>query len=372
MAKKVIREGKWKCMAFQYDSNDPCGHENPGPALMCEKCHSHRPENVQFYLPGDSKIITDKAQLQRANDGPDWKCMHCNYDNIASNFHCVHCGKIRDESEESWIGLGGDLKTKKYAAGQTPTGKKVAPEKKKRKLSSLWIKVILVAAVALAIFLIYFFVFRTTKMEVEISGFEWDREIDIEEMHTVVEEDWDVPSGGRILSKERRQSGTREVYDHSEYTEEPVYEEVQVGTELVECGTEDKGNGYFETIYCEEPIYERQQVGTERVEHKVYRDEPVYDTWYTYEIDRWEVIRTARSSGNDQDPYWPDTDIRRMQREGAKDETYTVHLKVLEDNRFDRLTYETSFNQWSAYKMGDHFTAKVKTNGTVVALEDVE
>jgi hypothetical protein len=364
--KKVYREGKWRCTAEKQYEIGPCNHVNRGSALLCEKCHAHRPKNVQFFLDEDAEIITDRKELEKAKAGPNWKCYHCNYDNIAANFHCVHCGELRIKEDEEWLGMEQELKVKKVE----PNRATVKPKKKVSPLA----KYILFGAAGLALFVgIYFIFFSTTKLEVEVSGFNWEREIEIEKFTTVIEEDWDVPSDGRVIDSERRQSGTKDVYDHSEYYEEPIYEDVQVGTQQVECGTIDKGNGFFETQYCDEPVYERQQVGTETVEEKIYREEPVYDTWYTYEIDVWKYERSVSSSGKDKEVGWPKYNLANKERAGPKNETYIIELNVL-DEQSDRkkLSYSTSFNEWSQIKEGDHYIAVVKSNGEVTKLKPVE
>ncbi|MEO9531405.1 MAG: Ran-binding zinc finger domain-containing protein [Crocinitomicaceae bacterium] len=374
MAKKVFKEGKWRCTHIDLSGEDACNHVNRGPALKCEKCGKHRPKDVVFYVPKNAPIIKDAHKIADATSGANWHCFHCNYHNKASSDICVHCDTPRDKEYEEWIGLGGDLKTKSYSGGQAPTGsqkkaaaKEYVPVKQRFKKIALMAGISLVAI--LAIVFIYRQFFATENLKVEVTGYSWERQVEIEKSRTVREEAWNIPSGGKKIKSERRKSGTKQVYDHSEWDEEPIYEDVQVGTQQVECGTVDKGNGYFETQYCEEPIYESQQVGTERVEREVYRDEPVYDTWYTYEIDRWELDRSPIISGKDHHPKWPDYNLNNREREGQRTEKYVVNLKVIGgDSDHSALFYETNEGEWNSIMMGEQFTAKVRKSGTVVSL----
>ena len=378
MTKKVIKEGKWRCTHIDLSGEDACNHENSGPALLCEKCGKHRPKDVQFYIPKNAKIIKDADQIADAKSGANWLCFHCNYHNKATSDICVHCDTPRDKEYEQWIGLGGDLKTKSYAGNQAPSGvkKKAAPKDYvpvKARIKKIAIGAGIGLVAILAIVFIYKQFFATTNLKVEVAGYTWERQIEIERSRTVTEEGWDIPSGGRQKSSRRKKSGTQEVYDHSEWDEEPVYEEVQVGTQQVECGTIDKGNGYFETQYCDEAIYESQQVDTRRVEREVYRTEPVYDTWYTYEIERWELDRSPKSSGNDHLAKWPDYQLSNREREGLTSERYVVNLKVIDgESDFTTLTYETSESDWNSMLLGDQFIAKVRKSGTVVSLSNPE
>ncbi len=372
MAKKtVFKEGKWRCTHIDLSGEGACNHENPGPALLCEKCNKHRPKNVQFYLPKGAKVVHDQASILDAKSGANWRCMHCNYDNKASSDICVHCDKVRDTEYEKWINLGGELSTKKYAKGQTPTGyqPKTATSFQQKSKIGKYLKIggIVLAAV-LIIWFIYAQFFKTEALKVEVAGFTWEREVVIEEKQTVTEQGWDIPSGGRQKSRVKKQHGTKEVYDHSEWEEEPIYEDVQVGTQQVECGTIDKGNGYFETQYCDEPIYESQQTGTREVERKVYRTEPVYDYWYTYEIDRWNEVRSPESSGTTKNVSWPEYNLSYNERVGDESESYTVHLKPIVESKFSQLEYDLGFSEWNKMNLGDVYIARVRKSGTVVSL----
>lgn len=374
--KTVFKEGKWRCTHIDLSGEDVCNHENPGPALLCEKCNKHRPKDVTFYLPIGSKAIHDQATILDATSGANWKCMNCNYDNKATSDICVHCDTVRDTEYEKWINLGGELKTKKYSKGQAPrsstTVTKSATGNGKSSIAKyLKIGLIALASVAL-IWFIYAQFFKTHALEVEVAGFQWEREVVIEKERTVTKEGWDIPNGGRQKKKVKKKSGTKQVYDHSEWDEEPIYEEVQVGTQQVECGTIDKGNGYFETQYCDEPIYESQQTGTKKVEREVYRTEPVYDYWYTYEIEEWDEVRSPESAGVDQNPVWPDYKLKSKERVGNEKESYTVLLDPIEESKWGRLSYNLEFSKWSNLKLGEIYIAKVRKSGTVVSIEKTQ
>ncbi len=379
MSKKQFKEGKWKCVEPNMYTDAPCNHENPGLALMCEKCNTHRPKDVKFYLPKDSKVITNQEKLVKAQSGPDWKCYHCNYDNRSVEVHCVHCGELRNEEDEKWVNLGGDLKEKKYKKGQTPrqhqsnAAGKNKNDSKKFRISKKWRKGIYIGVALIGVFAIWSYFFSTTSVDVEITGFSWERDIIIEKEKTVIEEDWNIPGGGRLISSETRQSGTEEVYDHSEWDEEPIYEDVVTGTRTVDCGTVDNGNGTFEQLTCEEDVVERQQVGTESVERKVYRTEPVYSTWYVYEIERWFHERTRSTNGKDQNPIWSEYELYIKERVGERREKYTVKLKARDENsKFKNLKYSLSENEWKSMNIGDVYVAKVKRSGEVTSLEKPE
>jgi hypothetical protein len=376
MAKETVyKEGRWRCTHIDLSGEDACNFENRGQALKCDKCGKHRPKNVQFYLPDNAKVIVDQDEIYEAMAGANWSCMHCNYDNKATSDTCVHCDTIRDTEYEKWINLGGELKQKSYAAGQTPKSSKTLKQKADEyvPVKNRFKKYLKIGGFSLLGILVIWFIysqfFATKEIEVEVAGYSWERQVSIEEEQTFREEGWSVPSGGRQKRKVKKQSGTEEVYDHSEWDEEPIYEDVLVGTRSVECGTIDNGNGTFETQYCEEDVYEQQETGTREVEHKVYRKEPVYDYWYTYDIDKWVEVRNPSVSGKDHNAKWPDYNLKRKERLGNEYETYTVFVKPLDaDSKFGTLTYELPESEWNEMDIGEVFIAKVRKSGTVKAL----
>ena len=359
-----FKEAKWKCTAEGLYSDTICGHINRGPDQKCAKCNTHRPADVVFFTDETSEFITDKEKIADAKAGPDWRCLTCNYDNKAEDFHCVHCGTLRNKDEEEWLGLERDRKKKVYT-GMTKAEKSGTSGGWKKYLKYAWF-----GLAAIVILILIFMFTGTTEYEVTVTGFSWEREILIEEERLVEEEGWDYPSNARVLSKETRQSGTKQVYSHSEWTEEPVYEEVLVGQEYVDCGEVDNGNGYIETVQCLEDVYETQQVGTEQVEHEVYIDEPVYDTWYVYEIERWFYSYSEYSDGNDKNPFWPKYTLAKKERVQDEVGTYVVHLKSNDpDSKFQSLTYQTNESEWNAIKLNKVYIADVKRSGTVVRLK---
>ena len=93
--------------------------------------------------------------------------------------------------------------------------------------------------------------------------------------------------------------------------------------------------------------------GTEDVEKPVYRKEPVYATKYYYEIDKWTVVDTAKSSGNDQNPSWPEPKLKDGQRTGAEEEHYFVTATYeKKKGKTETGRYEMDFSQWKELKKG--------------------
>ena len=64
----------------------------------------------------------------------------------------------------------------------------------------------------------------------------------------------------------------------------------------------------------------------------------MYATKYYYEIDKWTVVDTAKSSGNDQNPSWPEPKLKDGQRTGAEEEHYFV-TATYENEEADNSNY---------------------------------
>jgi hypothetical protein len=316
----AIREGKWRCPY--------CSGVNPGRELRCSGCGATRAEDVRFFLEDDAPEVQDEKLVATARAGADWLCLFCSTSNRPDATVCVQCGAEKGTAPSRPVRMVGEAPAAPQAAlpPRPPAQRSGCGPKAWGCLSLL--------AVLFGLFL--WVVFRKSVEPVEVSALEWERTIDVEAYRTVREEAWEgsVPSGARVVGK------SREVQRE---------EREQVGTERVKVGTRDLGNGFFEDVYEDRPVYESK---------------PVYGTRYTYEIERWVKDRTARASGRDPAPRWPDPGLGRGEREGARREAYTVVLRGKREYRM-----ELPYARWSSLRVGQRLTATVRGFGRVVKLE---
>ncbi len=167
----------------------------------------------------------------------------------------------------------------------------------------------------------------------------WDTQIGVQQYQTVHEGGWRVPSGGRETDSYRKQRGTRSVPN---------------GTERVCSGTgKDKK--------CSN--------------RTKYRQEPVYDRWYEYDIDRWLSIEPLTAAGN-QDTnkaanrdthewYWPDTS------DGTYIDSPTIGNKRLglrqthffivfnndnKDSKLQQIPVDMPEERWKTHHMGAKYS----------------
>ncbi len=71
------------------------------------------------------------------------------------------------------------------------------------------------------------------------------------------------------------------------------------------------------------------------VQYCVYE---VYDDYCEYTAWDWVVVNTITESGDDLSPYWPDFTLVDDQREGQREETYTIFFA----DGGDTYSYSTS------------------------------
>jgi hypothetical protein len=360
----AIREGRWDCTY--------CGAlGNLGRDRSCNNCGSSRPEGTKFYLADDSEIVDKKLERQ-AKIGPDWICAFCGTSNAADIVTvCGSCGSPRTESTTVQA-------TKDFELGETPTRgdmadeseQPVGPSQAETTDRSARNPLLIAGAIGAflllcAVVVIAFLVLGQRDVDAKVSGFEWEREVAIEAYQTVTEEDWTLPSEGRLLSRSQEIHHYEQILDHYETRQREVSEQVQVGNRSFVCGQRDLGNGFFEDIECTEPVYETQS-RTENYEEPIYREEPVYQTFYVYEIDKWLVERNETAAGRDHSPFWPRSNLDSDEREGEQSEVYTIYFT---DSEGEVHKMELSFDEWSGYETGQTVKLKFNAFGDLTGLE---
>jgi hypothetical protein len=357
----TVREGRWDC---QY-----CAATGIlGRFKSCNSCGRSRPEGTKFYLPADECAVSDAALLNQAQLGPDWVCEFCSSSNAANRTTCNACAAPKGTSPSQQV--------KEYQTGEAPRSGDMdmsAPppprsDKKQKKDKSgappwLWGGcAALVAFLFLCICGSLILSRMNSDVEATVSQLQWERTIAVEAYQTVTESDWNVPTNGRLLSQREEIHHYDQVLVGYENRQREVSEQVQVGEESYVCGQRDMGNGFFEDIQCSRPIYGTQS-RTESYQEPIYRQDPVYQTKYTYEIDKWVVVRTERANGARGQAQWPEMKLSAGEREGKRSEAYTVHLT---DKNGKSYSLEMPFEEWRRLEVGATYTVKVNAFGEII------
>ncbi len=386
--------GYWEC--------PQCKTIIRGDNRNCPNCGSPIP-NGQKYLPPDHPKVREAIGQGRAVDEykeyvpdnevsfePNWTCGYCGYQNRHEDKLCKGCGSPRYESEEDYFGNEVDISKEEkdwrekvttptmhhktrhkksqtaepiedvnISASSVHEEMKYSKDVQKKSAVEILSKVkgffnlrntIITLSVFLIAFLIWLF-FPVTK-EYTIEGFSWDRSIDVEEFTLCHEDDWSVPQGGRVQYTKSEIHHYDQVLDHYETKSREVAEEVFDG---YDTSYTDDGNGQFTEVQT--PRY-RTEYHTEYYEDPVYRDEPVYYTKYYYDIDRWLYAETLKTSGNNQTPVWPESNLVDAvenpeygdQKLGQRTENYYV---TMTSKKGTVRTFDYSFEEWSNLRLGD-------------------
>lgn len=319
-----IQEGCWDCAS--------CEGTNLGRHLKCQGCGETRGEDVEFYLPDDAAdVLPDNPLYSQATAGADWLCPYCDTSNLATAPQCVQCGgAAQGEGEARAVKEVADASKAALDAAQAPVHPAKAAEAAQAAAGGGGGNAgkIILAGFA-CFFLFIFWLGRTSQATMVVDHTKWARTIQVEKFGTYREQDWQdrVPREARTLGNERKQRSTRDVFSHYETKTKQVTESVKVGVEKYKCGKINKGNGFFEDKYCERDKME-DRTRTETFQEKVFRKEPVYDTWVTFDIDKWKGIDPLKAEGTDHKPRWPDfTPVANQLRESGRSAEYTVWVK---------------------------------------------
>jgi len=362
-----IRIGAWDC--------NKCGHKKIyGLEKKCTQCGSPRPEDVEFYLPEDAEYVTDEKIIAQAEAGADWVCSYCNAHNPNTETHCQSCGNDRDTKEDVSIkeieyGLN-DVPTentqKRKRGGNTETENTQTTVENNLSNSSSFIahnkKSLLVLAILGVVGIIIACLSIKTEIDLTVIGFNWERNIYMEEYKEVQDEGWSLPSSARLISSREAIHHYDKVPDGYETKTRTV--RVSDGTERYKCGTTSKGNGSFKDKYCTRTKYRSK---TETYQERKYRSVPVYRTKYTYWVYKWVSAPTVSTKAQDKTPYWgippPTTETYR---ENSRKERYTTELVDDENHSY---TEEMTFAEWNNTQMGQNFKGEVNLFGVFCGIK---
>lgn len=155
-----------------------------------------------------------------------------------------------------------------------------------------------------------------------------------------------MPAGGRLLYTNSEIRTYKQVLDHYETKTRQVPHQVLDGYTTTYS---NNGNGTFTEHRT--PRY-RTEYRTETYQDPVYRQEPVYDTKYYYNIDRWVKTRSVKTSGTTDEPYWGTVELKSKERQGSKTESYNVTVSVVKGNGKNKeYTYCSDFDEWKRYEI---------------------
>lgn len=351
----------WKCSA--------CGKKEISALrkMKCPSCGSTKSRQDEEYLSGVE--ITDDYGLELASGKPHWTCSNCGSVNLDKETNCYGCGNGREESDSNnkVVDLGPITLPKYnpkddsdgYFDEPKPTTKAGAMTEtnqtkgllKLNLLSKKWL-IGLIVAFGLVVFGWLFF--HTVTVEAKVDGFSWTRTISIERYRTVHESGWFPPAGSYNVWTEIR---------IARY--EPIYETRTRTVYHPQTSYRDLGNGSVQS-------YDSSYTTTDTYLELVGQN-PIYATWYEYDIDKWIFQRSEVSSGKDREPYWPDYDLNLdgftvigAERIGGRNELYQVVFETIKTDKENKiLTHNVSLKEWMEYKNDTTYKLKINHLGII-------
>jgi len=379
MSERIV-EGLWNC---KYCGADAIG----GLQKYCPNCGHPQDKDTKFYL-GEKKRYLNEDEIKKVGTDPDWACDYCTTLNNAQFKYCKNCGAAKEKETKDYFDLrdvekqkekctenystsnayeSEDAELYEYKYNEDKSSFVTKPidefphilEEPKRstsknhnpKIRERGVKigsVLGVAAFAVLIMaMILIWAFTPRQYEGIVSEKSWERGVSIEEYKTVTESAWDsVPSGGRLLYTDDEIRSYDKVFSHYETKSRQVAEQVFDGYDE-HVSYSDNGNGTFTEHVTQTPKY-RTEYKTEYYEEAVYKDVPVYDTKYYYEIERWIYDRTEDSDGVNNIPYWPDYKLDSNERVFDKEESYQFDIYVESKDKTYTYYCENQF-EWEQY-----------------------
>lgn len=306
------------------------------------------------YFPAEADMV---AVEDHKFVGADKVCPACSQPNSAASTFCVQCGadlatgKVAAVQATRELGTGGaqgdtrrDVVKAEFDAEMQRVGAAGRRSKGRGRSRTFWLLVgigvlALVALIAGAIYAL------TYEKETggTVSALTWERTVTIQTFGPVSDAAWDdqVPNGAYQLSCERRERDTRRVESGSHE----------------ECRDVDQGDGSL-----------RRDCRTVTD----YRDEPVYDQWCRYQVDRWTNSREVAAQGDAASaPAWPLYSLALgsggqgygKERAGDQDEVYVVVIREKGGGEH-RCEYDSQAG-WARFQVGAAVTMKLNIAGQI-------
>ena len=361
----------------------------------CPGCGRHKLDTTKYDLDRNNIVEVSEKELKKAGiihsengeKRPDWKCAYCNSLNNWADEFCSSCASPKSEATEDYFGeihentssrtenVSSDTKdTEKYEDSYTnkennlvycnykstaSTYKETSNYKRNRsyknyisKDTSLIGSLLFPILSGIGIIGLILFLFLPFKVSTEVSGFEWNRSIAVEEERTVRESDWDVPVGARVYAQKEELYDTDRVIDYYEKVERTETKREIVDYDIsYETEYEDNGDGTQTeyTVEIKTPIYDDVEYTVEE-EVPVYKDVEIFKTKYYYELDKWFIVDTYTSYGTDKNPYWNENyTLGNKQRDTYRSEVYTIKYSNGDIKN-------SSYDEWMQTELGDSVT----------------
>lgn len=220
-------------------------------------------------------------------------------------------------------------------------------------LSRIPWKYVAISSGILAIIVTLILIFIPKESELTITDKSWERKVIVEEYRTVHEEGWNIPTGGRKTGEYQDIYTHQEVLDHYDYITKS--REIPDGGHEEVIGYRDNGDGTFEEITRWVTDYKTEYYQEAK---PVYRQDPIYQTKYRYDIERWLFDHYETTSGHTDTPYFATPTLAENFRTNGTKEKYTVTAFANRDSSKTEV-YTLSFKDWQSIKIDQTIHVKI-------------
>ncbi|MEA3326920.1 MAG: zinc ribbon domain-containing protein [Chloroflexota bacterium] len=320
----------WECPS--------CGTLNPGPIKTCTSCGAPQPDDVAFKRVDEEKFnfIKDEALIRMAKAGPDIHCPYCGTRNLSSAKLCTNCGgelNMGGKAREAGKRVGSSAETQVRPAAAVP-----APKKKLSRTGMIFAAIAIFACIA-GFIVLMLMLLKTDDITGTVMDVSWQRAIAVEAYTTVTERDWldEIPTSADIVACSQEYRYTSDV---------PVPNATE---ECSEAYVEDTGTGVGEVV-----------------QDCTYR---VYDDYCEYTVMDWVVVDTVTEIGQNLSPAWPFLSLADEQREGVRNEDYTITFR----GDGETYTYKTTDSTlFMLAEPGSRWNLSVNSFGAVQSIEPAD
>lgn len=263
---------------------------------FCPSCGAPQDANARYFPSEDQKIaVHDHVYV-----GVDKICSGCQSPNAGNAEFCGQCGapltdaaraKLQSSQPSKPVPTINQPEIPKWVNSLNNNPKSDSPSSNRYKTPLI---VVIITAIIGGVIAFFW----TKDATIVLTAHRWEREIKIENFAPRTKADWcnQLPKDSHHISRTSKVRSHKQVADGEECSSRNV----------------DQGDGTF-----------RQ----EQVCKPKYRNEPVYDEYCTYTVDRWEYLRSIIAKNHDKNPIWPSLQLANQEREGQRLATYYLSFR---------------------------------------------
>jgi hypothetical protein len=347
----------WRCSV--------CKSENKGLQKICTTCGKPKQPTDQDYFPGDISqraALTKPKDVEQALAGPDWKCRYCGSAQKRLDGRCAQCGadqsgnkEVKYTKTEATLEAGKTIISVPPILSDRPSDRPSdAFVISQRRLLQIVIPIVIGFTLLLGSWLL----FRKREIQAHVSAVGWTNAVIVDRFQVWHREGWSSDEKAFDIKQiDRRVHHYDQVYDHTE--QESYSDQEPCGTTPITCHTTpvnctSNGNGTAscsggdqecsggDTKYCSVVKYR---------DKKVYRDEPVYQPWYAWNVWDWGFNRKIITTGHTTEVHWPsdeeiklnvdcnptvsDQGVRELERTQQESSYYVIFIGNENHQKYD-------------------------------------